>query len=175
MGGEFGQKAEWSHASALEWEVAERQPHRQLSTFFADLNRLYRHEPALHTADCRAAGFEWLDADNAEDSIIAFVRKAKDPRDALVFVLNFSAVSRPGYRLGVPYPVAYEVIFDSNDAGYGGCGRGSRPEVLTAEDIGRNGRDFSLTLSLPALSAIVLKPRPRLGSRPAISDVNRSP
>ncbi|MBL8658890.1 MAG: 1,4-alpha-glucan branching protein GlgB [Rhodospirillales bacterium] len=158
MGGEFGQQGEWSHARALEWHLLERTPHRQLTQMLQDLNRLYRSERALFEVDFRSAGFEWLDVDNAEQSIIAFVRKAQDPRNALIIVLNFSAVSRPYYRLGVPYPVAYRQIFSSNGEAYGGFGSALAHTVVRAQQISCAGHEYSLLLPMPALCSVILKP-----------------
>jgi 1,4-alpha-glucan branching enzyme len=124
------------------------------------LNRLYRHEPAFYEVDFRAAGFEWLEVDNAAESIVAFQRRAADPRDAVIVVFNFSAVSRPAHRLGVPYPVRYEVLFDSNDAALGGFGAGRTGESLAPQRQWSHGWPVSLTLRLPALSGLVLKPAP---------------
>ncbi|MFO1145342.1 MAG: alpha amylase C-terminal domain-containing protein [Rhodospirillales bacterium] len=111
MGGELGQEHEWSHETGLEWRALERRPNRALGWCVQDLNRLYRSQPALHQVDFRAQGFEWLEVENADESILAFLRKAKDPRQALIFAGNFSAISRPDHRIGVPYPVAYTVLF----------------------------------------------------------------
>lgn len=123
-----------------------------------ELNRLYRSERALFEVDFRSAGFEWLDVDNAEQSIIAFIRKAQDPRNALIIVLNFSAVSRPYYRLGVPYPVAYRQIFSSNGEAYGGCGSALAHTPVRAEPIPWAGHEYSLPLPMPALCSVILKP-----------------
>ena len=104
MGAEFGQTGEWDHARALAWHLLDREPHQRLRAFVKDLNRLYQCERAFFEVDFSGLGFEWLEADNAEQSILAFLRKEKDPRNALLFALNFSAVSRPAHRIGVPYP-----------------------------------------------------------------------
>ncbi len=158
MGGEFGQESEWNHARDLEWHLLERKPNHRLARLLRDLNRLYRSERALFEADIHPAGFEWLDVDNAEQSILAFVRKARDPRNALIVVLNFSAVSRPYYRLGVPYPVSYREIFNSNDIEYGGPGSWPTDAEIRVEEIPFAGREVSLSLPMPALSAVILKP-----------------
>ena len=161
MGGEFGQKSEWNHARGLDWASLAENEHRQTKAFVAALNALYRSERAFFEADFHASGFEWLEVDNAEESIIAFQRRAGDPRNALVFVFNFSGVSRPAHQFGVPYPVAYEVLFDSNDARYGGWGEAGRAgDVVRPGRVWSHERPVSLTLSLPALSGIVLKPKP---------------
>ncbi len=163
MGGELGQESEWSHEAELDWRVLERKPNRALGWFIQDLNGLYRAQPPLHEVDCRASGFEWLEADNAEDSTLAFLRKAKDPRRALLFAGNFSAVSRPGHRIGVPYPVTYTALLNSNDERYGGSGSSRCPQV-SADEIPHNGHAFSIALDLPALSAVILQPAPVEGA-----------
>ncbi|NJO67793.1 MAG: hypothetical protein HC826_02450 [Rhodospirillales bacterium] len=145
------------HRTAV--DVVEAAGHRGISACLAALNRLYRSERAFFEADFHGVGFEWVEVDNAEESIVAFVRKADEPRNALLFVFNFSAVSRPAHRLGVPYPVAYDVLFDSNDQAFGGPG-GQRGRRLQSDEIGCNGYRVSLPLRLPALSALVLKPAP---------------
>ena len=160
MGGELGQESEWSHDTGLEWRALEKKPNRALGWYIQDLNRFYRAQPALHQVDFRAGGFEWLEVDNGEESILAFLRKAKDPRRALLFAGNFSAVSRPGHRIGVPYPVTYTVLFDSNDAKYGGSGAARDGERVAAEEIPWHGHAFSMAITLPALSAVILQPAP---------------
>ncbi len=111
-----------------------------------------------HEVDFKGLGFEWLEVDNAEESIIAFLRKEKDPRNALLFAMNFAAVSRPEHRIGVPYPGAYTRIFSSNAAPYSGLNDGATNAVAQAEEIPWHGRQFSISIRLPALSAVVLKP-----------------
>ncbi len=166
MGGEFGQKSEWSHARSLDWAALGEKEHRQTKAYVAALNTLYRSERSFFEADFHPSGFEWLEVDNAEESIIAFQRRADDPRDALIFAFNFSGVSRPAHRLGVPYPVTYEVLFDSNDAGYGGwADTAGAGRTIHPERVWSHGRPVSLMLTLPAWSGIVLKPAPpKLGS-----------
>ncbi|MFO1154058.1 MAG: 1,4-alpha-glucan branching protein GlgB [Rhodospirillales bacterium] len=161
MGGEFAQKGEWNHARSLDWALLGETAHRQTKAFVTALNTLYRSEQALFEADFHVSGFEWLEADNAEECIIAFQRRAADPRNALLFVFNFSNVSRPEHRFGVPYPVAYEVVFDSNEARYGGRDtKGRVGSFVHSERIWAHGRPASVSLPLPALSGVVLKPAP---------------
>jgi 1,4-alpha-glucan branching enzyme len=162
MGGEFGQRSEWNHARSLEWELLEHRPHRQLKQFVAALNHFYVAEPALFEVDFRHAGFKWLEVDNGEESILAFVRRERDPRQGLVVILNFSAISRPAHRLGVPYPVAYEVLFDSNAELFGGAagGHGLAGRRLLAEPVEAHGQAFSIVLPVAALSGLVLRPDP---------------
>lgn len=116
MGGEFGQSTEWNDNSELNWEQARQLPHQHLQHFVADLNKLYGQEPAFYQVDFRSAGFEWLDANGAETNVLAFLRKARDPRDSVVFVLNFSDQHYKDYRIGVPFPAEYRELLNS-DAG----------------------------------------------------------
>jgi 1,4-alpha-glucan branching enzyme len=160
MGGEFGQPGEWNHDSDLDWARLRQPPHQGLQRFVSDLNTLYAREPALHQVDFRGAGFEWLDAGGAETGVLAFVRKARDPRDALVLVLNFSDAPRPHYRVGVPYPVEYRELLNSDARVYGGSGLTQPGGRACAEECSSHGFAFSIVLDLPPLSAVVLKPAP---------------
>ena len=122
-------------------------PHRCLQRFVADLNRLYRQEPACHQVDFRGAGFEWLDAGGAETNVLAFLRKARDPRETMVFVLNFSDQSRKHYRIGVPFPVEYRELLNSDAREYGGSGETLAGKGIMAEEISSHGYAFSLVLN----------------------------
>ena len=104
MGSEFGQWNEWTHASSLDWHLPAGAPHAGLSRFVEDLNHFYRDEPALHEVDFDAAGFEWIDCNDHESSVISLIRRAADPDDWVVVVLNWTPLVRYGYRVGVPEP-----------------------------------------------------------------------
>lgn len=161
MGAEFAQIKEWSESSALQWPVLNKEPHQCLQFYFKTLNRLYRSEPVLHEMDCKPAGFEWIDAHNQEQSIIIYSRKAKDPRIALIVVINFSAISRFDFRIGVPYPASYTEIFNTNDIGFGGLSRIEPETTYVLEDTPWHRQEFSIRIDrLPALSAILLRPAP---------------
>ena len=160
MGGEFAQPTEWSHDKSLPWECLEDERHARFKNFVRDLTRLYSWEGPLFEMDFKDVGFEWLDVENAEESIIAFLRKAKDPRTALLFVFNFSLVSRPAYRVGVPYPVGYVEIFNSNASAYGGVDDSMCGGKVSAQEVPWGSQAFSLRLRLPALSAMILRPAP---------------
>jgi 1,4-alpha-glucan branching enzyme len=160
MGGEFGQPGEWNHDSDLDWARLRQPPHQGLQRFVSDLNKLYAREPALHQVDFHAAGFEWLDASGAETGVLAFARKARDPRDALVLVLNFSDAPRPHYRIGVPYPVEYRELLNSDARVYGGSGLTQPGGKASAEEYSSHGFPFSIVLDLPPLGGLVLKPAP---------------
>lgn len=144
----------------LEWALLSKPAHQSLQRFVSDLNKLYAREPALHQVDFRGAGFEWLDANGAETSVVAFTRKARDPREAVVFVLNCSDQPYKGYRIGVPYPVAYRELLNSDASKYGGSGKTLPGQQTMAEEFSSHGFAFSIVLDLPPLSAVVLKPAP---------------
>ena len=157
MGGEFGQRDEWTHDRSLDWHLVQYPPHQGLQRCVTDLNRLYRDEPALHDLDNQAAGFEWIDCHDADSSVVAFLRNAADPRHGtLLVVCNFTPVVRQGYLVGVPYPGFWREILNSDAAIYGGSGCGNLGG-LQAGSAGAHGRPYSLSLTLPPLAALFLR------------------
>ncbi len=139
--------------------MLEQEPNQRLQQFLKNLNQLYRNEPVLYEMDCRSVGFSWIDSNNHEQSIIVFSRKAKDPRIALIVVINFSAISRFDFRIGVPYPVSYTEVFNTNEIRFGGYGTPYPGIIYEMEDVQWHGQEFSIQLErLPALSALLLKP-----------------
>ncbi len=157
MGGDIGQWWEWNWSASLDWHLLEYEPHRKLQTFVKDLNVLYRKEPSMHEVDFNNRGFEWIDFSDYERSIVSFIRKAKDPHDFLVFVFNFTPVPRYNYRVGVPKWGLYREIFNSDSELYWGSNMGNLGGRHT-EPIPWHGRPCSLSLNLPPLGALVLKP-----------------
>jgi len=121
-----------------------------------DLNRLYSQEPALHELDCEPAGFEWIDANDADNSVLSFIRRVKNPEDLIVAIMNATPVVREGYRLGVPNPGLYREIMNTDAAFYGGSNVGNLGGQQ-ATDQPAQGRPQSLVLTLPPLAAIYLK------------------
>ncbi len=160
MGGEFGQKSEWNHATGLSWQLLRRTPHNRLKGFVRDLNRLYRSERAFFETDAQHVGFEWLDVDSAEHCVIAFLRKAKDPRNTLLCIFNFSAIPQPEYRIGVPFPVSFKMLLNSNAKAYSGFGDVAPQGDIVADEVPWHGYAYSIEVSLPALCAYVFKPAP---------------
>jgi 1,4-alpha-glucan branching enzyme len=157
MGGEFGQWQEWNHDAELQWELLDSPPHQGILQWVADLNALYRSEPALHQRDFKTEGFEWIDFRDAEASVLAFLRRGKNPEDMVLVVLNFTPVPREFYRVGVPVPGMWRELLNSDARPYGGSGLGNAGAVM-AEAIESFDRPFSLTLTLPPLGAVFLKP-----------------
>ncbi len=158
MGGEFGQRAEWNFDESLQWHLTEFAPHSGLARLVADLNGLVRREKSLHELDVDGRGFEWVDCHTWQDSTLSFLRKAEDPNDFTLVCCNFTPVPRKGYRVGVPCGGVYDEVFNADAAIYGGTNLGNGG-VITADAKPHHGRDHSLTLTLPPLGAVVLKPR----------------
>jgi 1,4-alpha-glucan branching enzyme len=157
MGCEFGQWNEWNHDCELQWDLLQWDTHQGVQKLMGDLNQLYRREKSFHQVDFESTGFEWIDCHNYANSILAYVRRAKDPNDFTVVACNFTPVPRHNYRLGVPEGGWYGEIFNSDSAYYGGSNVGNYPGVM-AEKSESHGRPFSIELTLPPLSVVVLKP-----------------
>ena len=158
MGGEFGQRREWNHDDSLEWHVTgQHAPHAGVQHWLADLNREYRSQPALYRNDFTQDGFQWVRRGDWEQSILAYLRKAPDSAPILV-VCNFTPVPRQGFRLGVPQGGYWRELLNSDAAQYCGSGHGNFGG-LHAEAVPTDGFDHSLTLTLPPLGAVFLKPQ----------------
>jgi 1,4-alpha-glucan branching enzyme len=162
MGGEFGQWREWNHDQSLDWHLLEYAPHRGLQRYVQDLNRLLRSEPALYELDFEPAGFEWVDPNDWEQSVLSYLRKGRDPNELLLVVGNFTPVPRHHYRLGVPRAGRWREILNSDAELYGGSGLGNLGGV-EAVPLPSHGRPYSLTLTLPPLAVIVFKAPPAAG------------
>ncbi len=157
MGGEFGQTNEWYHEASLDWHLLGMGPyHRGLQCLVQDLNRLYRTQPSLHQIDFEPAGFQWIDCHDWGSNVIAFVRRARDPEDFLVFVCNFTPVVRHGYRIGVPRGGFYGELLNTDAGTYGGSNVGNAGGVPAAPTP-HHGHAHSVLLTLPPLATLVLK------------------
>ena len=160
MGSELGQWKEWNHRQSLDWNLLEHEPHRGVQLFLKDLNQFYRARPALHRADFKPEGFEWIDCQDVENSVVAFARRCAEADELLVFVFNFTPVPREEYRLGVPQKGFYRELLNSDAAVYGGSNVGNDGGVGT-EAIPWHAHQHSLELRLPPLGMLVLKPGKR--------------
>jgi len=156
MGQEFAQRHEWTEKHSLDWHLLQYASHRGIQHLVADLNHFYGAEPALHEVDFDWQGFEWIDANDGDNSVLSFIRRGRTPGDFLVAVLNATPVVRQKYRIGVPEPGAYREVFNSDAERYGGSNVGNEGQVQ-AEAIPHLGRPNSLELTLPPLAAIYLK------------------
>jgi 1,4-alpha-glucan branching enzyme len=157
MGAEFAQVAEWNHDRELDWALAAEPMHRGVQCLVADLNRLYREVTGLHRADCEAEGFEWLDCDDVEQSVVAYLRRAPGEDAYVAVVCNFTPVVRRNYRVGVPLGGRHIEILNTDAREYGGSGVGNAGSV-EAEAVPWHGRPHSLALTLPPLAALLLRP-----------------
>ncbi len=157
MGGEIGQWWEWNHDESVHWHLLQHESHQGLQRYVRDLNRLYQSEPALYEVDFDYHGFEWIDFRDAEGSIISFIRRGKNPEDFLVFVYNFTPVARMGYRVGVPNGGFYKEVMNSDSGSYWGGNMGNFGGIW-ADDMPWHGRASSLSLTIPPLSMVVMKP-----------------
>jgi 1,4-alpha-glucan branching enzyme len=158
MGGEFGQTREWSHDRSLDWHLLDAGPfHLGLQRLVRDLNGVYRRERALHEVDFEPAGFEWVDSNDWQSSVVAFLRRARDPGDVVLVVSNFTPVVRSDYRVGVPRPGRWRELVNTDADAYGGSGQGNAGGAW-AEPKAWHGRPHSLSLTLPPLSTVILKP-----------------
>jgi len=158
MGGEFGQRREWTHDGELEWWVCDLEGHAGLQRLVAQLNRVYRAAPALHQQDFTASGFEWVEADDAERSVFAFVRKARDGHPPLLVVSNMTPVPRTNYLLGVPQGGYWHELINTDAVEFGGSGWGNLGGVESAP-VRSHGRMQSVSMTLPPLSTLILEHR----------------
>jgi len=165
MGGEWGQRSEWDSNGSLEWHLLRYPPHQCLQTYVRELNRLYVSQPALYELDFEHQGFEWIDFGDFEAGVISYLRRARNPDDFLVCALNLTPVPRIGYRIGVPTAGWYRELLNSDSELFWGSNVGNRGGVR-AEPIPWQGRPYSLSLTVPPLAILVLKPEQQAtGSR----------
>ncbi len=158
MGGEFAQWSEWYCKQSLDWHLPEKEGlHRQLQHFVADLNALYRNQPALWEQDFSPAGFSWLDLEDRNNSIISFARYASDRRDHLVCLFNYTPQVFTRYPIGLPENCPYEVVFSSDRREYGGSGA-ELPDRCPAEDVPHAQAPCRSHVTVPPLAGIVLRP-----------------
>ena len=156
MGQEFAQRSEWNEARSLDWHLLQHESHRGVQRLVRDLNALLNSEPALHQVDFDWQGFEWIDANDSDNSVYSFIRRGKDPDDLIVSILNATPVVRYGYRIGVPRPGHYTEILNTDAAIYGGSNVGNLGG-MNADEHAWMGRRHSLPVTLPPLAAIFLK------------------
>ena len=158
MGGEFAQWEEWNYEAGLQWSLLQWDTHQGVHRMVADLNQLYRREPALYELDFDGQGFEWIDCHNSDVSVLGYIRKARHADDHLLVCCNFTPVVREDYRMGAPSGHYYQEVFNSDSEFYGGSNVGNFPGVQ-ADEIEHHARPYSVNLRLPPLSVVVLKPR----------------
>jgi 1,4-alpha-glucan branching enzyme len=156
MGGEIAQWSEWYHEVSLDWHLLQQPAHRGMQRWVEDLNRLYRQETALYEQDFSPVGFEWIDCNDVDHSVISFLRKGLNPDELILVVANFTPVVQINYRVGVPSSGFWKEVLNSDAADYWGSGQGNLGGVEAAP-LAFHGRFNSLNLTLPPLGLVFFK------------------
>jgi 1,4-alpha-glucan branching enzyme len=157
MGCEFAQDREWNHDQSLDWHLLKEAPHAGVHLLMRDLNHFYCHTPALYQLDFVPEGFEWLEHNDSQNSVISFMRKGHDSNTFIVAVCNFTPTVWKGYRLGVPKPGTYHERINTDSRHYGGGNKGTPTGAATAEDTPWNNQPHSIVLTLPPLATVLLE------------------
>lgn len=156
MGAEFGQFIEWNYTQSLDWHLLDYPMHKSLWEYNKALNWFYRANPTLWEQDHSWEGFEWIDPNDYEQSVVSFIRKGKDPHELLVVVVNFTPVVRYNYRLGVPIKGIYKEVFNSDYKEWGGSGVANLG-VFGSEDTPWHNQEQSIAITLPPLAAVYFR------------------
>jgi 1,4-alpha-glucan branching enzyme len=156
MGGEFAQGKEWNYESELDWDLLNIDWHSGVQALIRDLNRIYREVPALHQRDCEHGGFEWIDHENASQSVYSYVRKGEEGTKPVLVVVNFTPSTHKDFRLGVPEAGHYREILNSDAAIYGGSNQGNI-NGAHSEAVAANYRENSIVITVPPLSTLVFE------------------
>ncbi len=157
MGGEFAQTAEWNHDRGLDWDLLTDPLHAGVQRLVRDLNGLYRAVPALHQRDCEPDGFDWIDCNDTDQSVLSYLRRGVNPDECAVIVCNFTPVVREAYRIGVPRRGFYRERLNTDSADYGGGNVGNFGGV-TAQAVPWHGHSHSVSVTLPPLATLILTP-----------------
>lgn len=156
MGGEIGQWTEWNHDSSVEWHLLDYEPHAGVFRLASDLARVYREQPALHELDCDEAGFQWVEANDAATSVLAFLRHDRAHDTSVLAVFNFTPVPRYNYTVGVPTEGRWAEILNTDASVYAGSGTGNLGGV-EAHPMGAHGFPASVNVTIPPLGAVFLR------------------
>ena len=156
MGGELAQSREWNHDTQLDWNLLDNENNVGIQNLVRDLNAIYKATPALHEVDFEPEGFEWISDSDRQNSVISFLRRAKDPDDFVIVICNFTPVVHENYQIGVPAGGRYEVVLNTDDNRYGGSGIGEA--TIEAQETPAHGKPYSISLTPPPLATIILKP-----------------
>ncbi len=154
MGCEFAQRAEWNFNKSLEWQELCSPAHQGIKDLVAQLNKLYTEVPALHYYDFDEKGFDWVDCNDSDQSILIYQRNGRD--DSVIIVLNFTPVVRKNYRIGVPFGGHYEELFNSDSSYYDGTNTGNSDPIISEEKTWMN-KDHSISITLPPLAGLIIR------------------
>jgi len=158
MGQDIGQREEWNAGGQVRWDLLQFDVHRKLQALVRELNRLYRASPALYQVDFHYRGFEWVDFKDSGNSVIAFLRRAEDAKDFILFCCNFTPVPRSGYEFGVPEEGFYEEILNTDSEHFGGSNLGNGGMVST-RPLPKHGHKYSIAVTLPPLAVVAFRKR----------------
>lgn len=180
MGNEFAPFTEWRYYESLEWFLLEYDKHQATQTYIKALNKFYAREKALWEKDQGWDGFQWIDADNAGQSILIFRRMGNQPNDDLIILINFCPQAYTDYRIGVPEDKTYRLVFNSDEAQYGGTGFKIKKTAKGTDQLPYHNQPCSLTLNIPPSAALVLKPvvpksTGKSRSRTMVKNTSKSP
>ena len=156
MGQDFGQHREWSEKRELDWFLLDKEPNRHLQAFVKELLHLYKNNKCLYEYDCYPEGFEWINADDGDRSIFSFVRHSKSGKSNMLFIINFTPVERPDYRVGTTCRRKHTLVLSSDDKKFGGTGK-RRPKEYKPAKKECDGRKYSFRYKLPAYGVAVFK------------------
>lgn len=155
MGGEFGQSSEWNFQKSLDWHLTQYSFHSGVQDLVRDLNIVYKSYPALYEKQFSPEGFQWIDYGDAENSVLAYIRKGHDTENDLVVVCNFTPLTRTDYRIGIPKSTKIKEIFNTDAKKYGGAGVTNT--AIKTSKIASHGYDNSIQISLPPLGVLILQ------------------
>ncbi len=156
MGGEFGQWREWVHDESLDWHLLDFESHRGVQHWVSDLNHFYRTNPVMHVGDLHPYGFEWVAANDSDQSALSFLRHGESDNEWVLVVCNFTPVPREGYRLGVPRAGFWKEVLNSDAHEYWGSGMGNQGGVV-AHSIASHGRPHSVEITIPPLGVVYFR------------------
>ncbi|WP_243471838.1 1,4-alpha-glucan branching protein GlgB [Winogradskyella sp. MH6] len=156
QGAEFGQSEEWNFQQSLDWHLLQYAPHKGVQALIKDLNALYRNEPALHQKQFTGEGFEWIDYNDSENSVLLYIRKGNDKEDHLIIACNMTPVPRDKYKIGVPRQGKLKEIFNSDLKKYFGTGK-YKNTIQTVKAEPWQYRDYSVEVNIPPLGMVALK------------------
>ena len=172
MGSEFAQDIEWREYEELKWNlIEENKINKQTQLFFKDINKLYIDNKALWQLDYDSKGFEWIEADNNQQSILIFDRKSRKEDETLIFVVNFKSDVYYDYQIGVPFLGEYEEILNTDDVIYGGSGQ-VMGTVLTSEKIPFHNQPYSIKIKVPPMATLILKVKKILEDKKQEESIN---
>jgi 1,4-alpha-glucan branching enzyme len=155
MGNEIGQTEEWNHDSSVNWHLLEYDKHQGIQRLYRELNHLYRSQPALYEQDHHYQGFNWLEHESAELSLLAFQRISEQGKQIVSIVSNFTPVPRESFQLGVPQAGEYQVLLNTDDTQFWGSGFATQERFYTASSAWQ-GQPDSIRITLPPMSTLII-------------------